>query len=213
MATATAVTIISLIVTLALINGSCGDVCSSRVKYDMNMLQKLTTYENEIRDTVRSLTESILFCSKEGKECTKEGKEESCPAGAYQNGNSCYFFSGDDATWPGAMERCIRDFGGYLAVIESEEENLFLQNIARTKGSKVELWIGGTGAFLDGVWRWVDTFKPMASSSYDDWRAGDGPDSRTGNEQCLEMKAVYGYHWNDDQCWNRQKFICEKKLE
>ena len=28
---------------------------------------------------------------------------ESCPAGAYQNGNSCYYFSDDDATWPGAM--------------------------------------------------------------------------------------------------------------
>ena len=34
-----------------------------------------------------------------------------------------------------SQERCVRDYGGYLAVIESEEENLFLQNIARTKGS------------------------------------------------------------------------------
>lgn len=52
----------------------------------------------------------------------------------------------------------------------------------------------------------------MNSTGYANWQPGQpNIDSGSGGEHCVEMKR--DGTWNDDECFNRQQYICEKELE
>ena len=74
------------------------------------------------------------------------------------------------------------------------------------------LWIGGTDAFKEGEWRWITTMEIISSSKFTNWQSGT-PDNYSGTENCLELNPRMDFSWNDDQCYNRHKFICEKDLD
>jgi len=70
----------------------------------------------------------------------KPGEDLQCPGKSFSIGEHRYCAHGEYATWHEAWKRCA-DAGGYLAVINSEEEN---EAIWELLGSKWEhsLWIG-----------------------------------------------------------------------
>ena len=70
-------------------------------------------------------------------------------------------------------------------------------------------WLNGTDTLKEGEWRWINSMKRIADGNFTDWLEGN---PSGGNEHCLEMKAVYDLKWNDDECYHRQKYICEKEL-
>ena len=96
-------------------------------------------------------------------------------------------------TWEQARDYAIAR-GGYLACINSAEEQAFVEGLV-SKGSREAYWIGG---YRDGSWKWVsnETF------TYNNWAPGQpGADTRlamrrtawsgpTGNDVTLG-------HWDD----------------
>ena len=75
-----------------------------------------------------------------------------------------------------------------------------------------KLWIGGVDAFKEGEWRWITTMETISSSKFSDWQTGQ-PDNGSGTEHCLELNPIFDFRWNDDQCYHRHKYICEKDME
>ena len=52
----------------------------------------------------------------------------------------------------------------------------------------------------------------ISSSKFTNWYSGE-PDNSSGTEDCLELHPGLDFSWNDDQCYNRHKFICEKVMD
>ena len=74
-----------------------------------------------------------------------------------------------------------------------------------------KVWIGGSDAFKEGEWRWISTMEVISSSKFSDWSRGQ-PDNGSGTEDCMELNPAFDFLWNDDQCYNLHKFICEKNM-
>ena len=125
-----------------------------------------------------------------------------CPCTFESHDGSSYLFCGDSATWQDARTTC-QDMGYDLAVIGSEDENLWIYDrAADILGSQV--WIGLHDLDEEGSWFWVDGSAPMytawADNEPNDW--GDG-------EDCAEMLRWEDPTWNDSSCAQEEYFICE----
>eukprot|EP00105_Crassostrea_gigas_P030493 XP_011452811.1 PREDICTED: perlucin-like protein [Crassostrea gigas] len=137
--------------------------------------------------------------------------QSSCPHGWLKNDNSCYLFvTHVDNDWTESEYFCHM-IGSKLVEIETEKENNFLKNHARSEHqhAKSGFWIGGTDAVVEGEWIWITS---QAKFSYDDW-ADDFPDDYEGNEDCAHLWSGVNYSWNDSNCDERMNFICEKPLD
>ena len=72
-----------------------------------------------------------------------------------------------------------------------------------------DYWIGGTDEVLEGVWVWAATGKAL---SYTHWAPHQPRGPSTGiAENCIEMVQWDNHvgQWNDDDCTDREHFICE----
>lgn len=65
-------------------------------------------------------------------------------------------------------------------------------------------WLGGNDIEMEGLFNWVKSGKYV---TYTDWTPGQ-PDN-ANDEDCMELRGVFYYHWNDFQCNVPQRFICE----
>ncbi len=96
-------------------------------------------------------------------------------------------------TWSNAKAACS-SLGGYLATINSADENTWVANLAPV------VWIGGTDEVQEGMWKWING----ETWSYTNWNAGEPNNS--GNEDYLTL--VYG-RWNDlPNAW-QLAYVCE----
>ncbi|MFX0206445.1 MAG: right-handed parallel beta-helix repeat-containing protein, partial [Candidatus Hodarchaeota archaeon] len=86
-------------------------------------------------------------------------------------------------TWNDAKTDCEAQ-GGHLVTITSQEENNFVQNLARGDS----IWIGLTDETIEGEWQWV-TGEPL---TYTNWNGGEPNDY--GGEDYTEMQ--------EDGLWN-----------
>ncbi|XP_053381833.1 perlucin-like protein [Mercenaria mercenaria] len=127
-----------------------------------------------------------------------------CPSGWMRHEDSCYHFSHDTEPWMLAQEVC-KTFGGTLADITSQKEDVFLQN--EVQRLKVNHWVGGNDLMNEGEWQWINTNEDF---SYTNWKVGE-PNSRAHNENCLDLRVIPG--WNDERCDISQFYICEKSDE
>ena len=74
----------------------------------------------------------------------------------------CYIYRDDNLmTWSEANELCMTldidlgpDYVATLATVESEEENSYIFSLIN-----YFIWLGGTDAEEEGVWRWVNLLK------------------------------------------------------
>uniref|UniRef100_A0A8C4RKI6 C-type lectin domain-containing protein n=1 Tax=Erpetoichthys calabaricus TaxID=27687 RepID=A0A8C4RKI6_ERPCA len=65
--------------------------------------------------------------------------------------SKCYFFSTVEMNWTLSQDNCTA-MGGHLVIIESEDEQEFLQQEA----NNTQYWIGLTDSETEGKWLWVD---------------------------------------------------------
>jgi hypothetical protein len=130
-----------------------------------------------------------------------------CPSEAFAA--SCYEFFDDPVSWNIAEQRCV-DWGGYLASVESSEENAFLDGwpgvmgIAAADGSGI--WLGGTDAGGEGDFRWRDGV-PLGFVSW----APNQPDNGAGVD-CIEKRNDGTASWYDRRCTDQQRYVCERPL-
>uniref|UniRef100_A0A4W5NHH8 C-type lectin domain-containing protein n=1 Tax=Hucho hucho TaxID=62062 RepID=A0A4W5NHH8_9TELE len=102
-----------------------------------------------------------------------------------------------------ARQDCLNR-GAHLVIIESEDEQTFINGLT----SVSHVWIGLTDSGTEGTWRWVDG-TPL-NISY--WRSVEP--NGGGVENCVMVP-----YWSSDQedwmdfgCSNQEYWICEKGL-
>ena len=117
-----------------------------------------------------------------------------------------YFFFPDVVTQQDAARKC-RDMGGYLARIESSDENRLLmaafQGLADADAGNVDprFWIDGSDRATEGEW----VFASGAPIKFLGWRQGE-PNSEGEDEDGIQIMTG---GWNDISMSQRCGFICE----
>ena len=112
------------------------------------------------------------------------------------NGSS-YYCSMSNATWTDAQS-IAESYGGYLAVINTEEENNFLASFLVTQSA----FIGLSDRDWESEFNWVNG-DPI---SYQNWYPGQPNDYGVGQD-CVEL--LYTGQWNDQYCHKSQEYIME----
>ncbi|XP_062266135.1 C-type lectin domain family 4 member E-like isoform X2 [Platichthys flesus] len=152
------------------------------------------------------------------EECeAKHISDETCPRcedGWEPHGGKCYFFSSVTLTWNESRRQC-KSKRGDLVVINSREEQRFLESRVMEKKDKPEFWIGLTDSEREGEWLWVDDTRLNASLTF--WREGEPNNVKGENpdgEDCVTMWEKDGVTnlktWFDQSCKSSKKSICEK---
>ncbi len=124
----------------------------------------------------------------------------------WENNGHSYQRIENAVTWLEAKTYC-QSQGGYLATITSEEENDFI--FSQISGSYL-LWLGGTDAGHEGIWKWV-TNEPWI---YSNWNTGE-PNNYYGNEHYLHTEPNGKWNdqseksWHDINSYNKFWFVCE----
>ncbi|KAL5005966.1 hypothetical protein ScPMuIL_017124 [Solemya velum] len=132
-----------------------------------------------------------------------------CPIGWLFRACSCYKFSSHSANWYDAKMACFIA-GGYLMEIHSAEENSVVEEEFRTTVPQMhDFWIGGTDAYVEGVWKWSHSGTDVSSSN---WHPGQ-PDNFF-NEDCLALPwgSRGDVKWEDRSCYNTLFFICQRSI-
>ncbi len=109
-----------------------------------------------------------------------------------------YYCSLDPATWASANKTCEEN-GGYLACINSEEENQLLANLLTIQSA----WIGLGDPDGDGQFTWGCG----DALSFTNWYPGQ-PNNYNGDQDCVEM--LNNGQWNDQYPHYLLEFIMEK---
>ena len=127
----------------------------------------------------------------------------------------CYAGSGGRReTFDGAREYCAAH-GGDLASIHGPGVNRFVARLAAGK----KAWIGLREPDRDHEgrgWAWVDgqlplgpTGHPAGGTPWTSW-GGTEPNDYSGREDCAETNFRDHGRWNDQGCWARNRFVCER---
>ncbi|KAL6455259.1 hypothetical protein MHYP_G00249420 [Metynnis hypsauchen] len=108
--------------------------------------------------------------------------------------SSVYYISTEKKTWDEGRKNC-RDRGADLVIINSREEQEFVENLSNSLTDRVK----------EGVWKWVDG--SALTTAY--W------DSRNGfsdNEDCVVNRHSGGEKWFDRPCNEPYYWMCEIKF-
>jgi serine/threonine protein kinase len=128
------------------------------------------------------------------------------PADVLRWGGHGYYFFPDVVTQQDAARKC-RDMGGYLAQIESSDENRLLmaafQGLAGADAGNIDprFWIDGSDRSTEGEW----VFANGSPLKFLGWRQGE-PNSEGEDEDGLQIMTG---GWNDISMSRRYGFICE----
>lgn len=127
-------------------------------------------------------------------------------------GKSYYIFDNGCESWDEAQRFC-ESRGGYLAVVNSSEENEFLYNYMLETGFD-EAFIGYTDQYHEGRWEWVSG----KTSNFTDWGINDEgsaePNADSVYEDYAHMNSSMNRgHWNDKRFGKTSScFFCEWDL-
>ncbi len=138
--------------------------------------------------------------SKQSGESKETIDQRSIPADAKQfNANYYYIFAAE--SWEAANQWCDLN-GGHLAVITSEEENIFVQDYIKEKDAGTVIF-GLNDLETDNIWQWVNGEK----YEYSNWRDGQPETYRSEYYACFSGRK-YDYKW-DDSISRKGNYICE----
>ncbi|GAB1292948.1 CD209 antigen-like protein B [Apodemus speciosus] len=113
---------------------------------------------------------------------------------------NCYFFSKSQRNWNDAVTAC-KDVKAQLVIINSDEEQTFLQQTSKAKGPT---WMGLSDLTKEAMWLWVDG-SALSSRFQKYWKKGEP--NNIGEEDCVEFA---GDGWNDSKCELKKFWICKK---
>lgn len=109
----------------------------------------------------------------------------------------CYRVPPAQSGWLGARDACVT-WGGYLASVTSEQENLFVKPLV-----SAHAWIGASDRASEGQFVW-ESGEPW---SYTDWGPNQ-PDDYNG-EDCVHIRVPEN-DWNDAGCATLHDMVCER---
>ncbi|XP_020324194.1 C-type lectin domain family 4 member M-like [Oncorhynchus kisutch] len=156
---------------------------------------KMTEEKDQLQTSCNSMTEE-----RDQLQTRVRLSEEPCLAEWWKFGTSCYYVSSKMNT-PGAGQKECRTMGGELVVINSREEQIFIN------GFKKNVWIGIYKK--DGIWKWVDS-TPFTTTY---WMEGE-PNNFNDEVVCVEISQTATDPlkcWKDGPCVE-QHWVCEKPI-
>ncbi|XP_039449697.1 perlucin-like protein [Culex pipiens pallens] len=108
--------------------------------------------------------------------------------------------------------RACQFFGLQLASVRTKAENELLRNlVVQPEHSASTFWLAGTDLGWEGRWIWITNNSPLVIFS--NWAFGN-PDN-SNNQDCMIVgsNANDPTMWDDVQCTDKHKYICEKNDE
>ncbi|CAC5410537.1 CLEC4E [Mytilus coruscus] len=131
-----------------------------------------------------------------------------CPTTGWTHvGDSCYFFNWEKMAWSEAMEWC-RSEGGYLAELNTKEENNKIQHLASIRHQEY-YWLGARDEKTEGQWVWENSGTPV---TFTDWWPGEPNIDDATIQDCLTLFSSLRFKWLDNDCQKLRRSICEIKL-
>ncbi|XP_022086669.1 macrophage mannose receptor 1-like isoform X2 [Acanthaster planci] len=124
------------------------------------------------------------------------------------SGRSCYRVVDSTVTWQDALDACrgLRS-NADLVSIANADENAFVLTMSRRTLTYNEYWIGLNDFAVEGTWEWSDG----TYSTYTNWASSE-PNDSSGKEHCSVMRWSTDGSWNDANCANSKRYICEYPL-
>lgn len=121
---------------------------------------------------------------------------------------SCYYVGMVELTWEEALIKCA-SFAAHLAQVDDNGENTFLVNLSRERvAGGYGTWLGGTDQKQEGVWIWSSS-EERIDETFSNFK-GKEPNGEK-DENCLQLKKVESWAWNDESCETKMNYICEKQ--
>lgn len=127
-------------------------------------------------------------------------KQESCRLDYEKVGLGCYWFGGDELTYPEAVAACV-NHGGQLLTLPAPGTQLDLL-IARLHQETV-YWTSGTDTFSKGNWAFLMTAQPVMPLH---WAQDEHASSSTQNNQHCASISSSGL--SKRRCTHRLPYIC-----
>jgi hypothetical protein len=124
------------------------------------------------------------------------------------NGHT-YTFYDNAVSWGAAKDTCTHatPAGQHLVSIRDATENAWLfqqqQHIGPGGPGGGNWWVGYTDGDTEGTWKWNDGM----GQGYVNWLPGEP--NNANNEDCVVQNLNGGGKWNDINCNNNYRFICE----
>ena len=125
-----------------------------------------------------------------------------CPCNLYHRSGHAYLFCITALDWTASQSACASR-GYALATVNNSSENTWLIATATSIDSWL-WWIGYNDVAYEGHFVWDSGETP----GYEIWDTGQ-PDNGSGTEDCVQIGGIYGYGWNDDQCYWTFPYVCE----
>ena len=124
------------------------------------------------------------------------------------NGHSYYIYSGVANTWEEAKTYC-ESLGGYLAVINDDQENTAIYNYLKNCGHQ-SAYFGYTDSETEGIWKWVNN----DTSNYTNWASGEPNSENVHEDYAMFYFKFTDGKWNDGDfsggtVLDTTAFICE----
>ncbi|XP_060075726.1 perlucin-like protein [Ylistrum balloti] len=166
-----------------------------------------STQMYELSESVVNISRVFANLSAEVEELQENIKNGSlsppCPDHSWVlHGRHCYFFSNSYANWQSAQSTCL-SLHATLAKASTPALNDVLKREAKARGDT--FWIGGHDRFEENTWEWIGDGSLI---TYTDWGPDQPNDVRAGQD-CLELLMKFQFRWNDRECTESQRYICE----
>ncbi|XP_028658789.2 C-type lectin domain family 6 member A-like isoform X1 [Erpetoichthys calabaricus] len=204
-----AIIIFMVVYHLHFLNHCCTDLKAQYSDFNKSYTE-LHSSCTEINKTNAKLSSRFAALTKQCSSNNALPQEENCllcSNGWHLFKSKCYFFSTDKRNWIFSRNECISK-GGHLVIIESEEEQRFL-DLNIKKEEKYMYWIGLSYQKKENEFRWENN---MRVTTIKFWGT-DQPNKQSGNsisEECvLLMTDKDGIKWHDFPCENSEQMICE----
>jgi hypothetical protein len=158
------------------------------------------------------------YCDGLDNDCNAESVEV-CPnlCAPQVDGETIYLFCAEGATNAAAAAICDQE-GMHLARVDSAAEQTFLADgRVAAFGNRPKTWIGGSDAATENTWLWHDGVQfwegrvngSAVGGLFTFWRS-DQPDNNNGNQDCILLRDSNSGRWQDSNCANSLRFICER---
>ncbi|XP_033628985.1 uncharacterized protein LOC117291426 [Asterias rubens] len=157
-------------------------------EYSFKLLAYTEFTDREVAALTTEITQEVFF------PCPEDGWELGF-------GDKCYKFAAALENWFDARAFCRQEADGDLVIIDSQEENLYIQE--RAQGG--DWWIGFYDLSVEGDWRWTDCSEPTPWT-VSNWGESQ-PNNLNGNQHCGQILNDGKY--NDWQCNRTMQYICE----
>ena len=111
-------------------------------------------------------------------------------------------------SWADARKTCLRQ-NADLVVIDNAEENQHILSLVKRQRSNKDYWIGLIDVDGQDIFKWIAYNSTLQNYTY--WVKGEPTNVWNGQkEDCVEMRKIRNFKWNDVPCNDRNGFICER---